>query len=112
MVDQLEQLPVISNYAGKPLSFTSLLPMISVEDSPSLRKYWSQRYRLFSRYDQGIQMDKGERERERWRRGESQPHFSAYNFKDSQVGKKENLHVCAQYGCTVDDSDTLWSFLL
>ena len=62
MVDQQEQLPIISNYAGKPLSFTSLLPTISAEDSPTLRKYWSQRYRLFSRYDQGIQMDKGEKE--------------------------------------------------
>lgn len=63
VVNELEQLPVISDYAGQPLSFTSLLPTISAEDSPTLCKYWSQRYRLFSRYDQGIQMDKGESER-------------------------------------------------
>ena len=60
VVNELEQLPVISDYAGQPLSFTSLLPTISAEDSPTLCKYWSQRYRLFSRYDQGIQMDQGE----------------------------------------------------
>ena len=26
---------------------------------PSMRKYWAQRYRLFSKFDQGIKMDKG-----------------------------------------------------
>lgn len=62
VLDELEQLPVVSKcmYAGKTLSFSSLLPTISAEDSFTLKKYWSQRYRLFSRYDQGIKMDKGE----------------------------------------------------
>lgn len=26
---------------------------------PELAKYWAQRYRLFSRYDEGIKLDKG-----------------------------------------------------
>ena len=83
VVNELEQLPVISDYAGQPLSFSSLLPTMSAKDSPALCKYWSQRYRLFSRYDQGIQMDKGETmregeagtkgERERGRGREPQP---------------------------------------
>ena len=31
------------------------------EDMPSdMRKYWAQRYRLFSKFDQGIQMDTGQ----------------------------------------------------
>ena len=75
VVSELEQqLPVVSDYASKPLSFTSLLPTISAEDCPILRKYWSQRYRLFSRYDQGIQMDKGESKR-RVREREREPHL-------------------------------------
>ena len=56
-----DQLPVATSYAGKPLSLSSLMPTMSAESSPSLCKYWSQRYRLFSLYDQGIQMDNGER---------------------------------------------------
>lgn len=27
---------------------------------PELAKYWAQRYRLFSRFDQGIKLDRGE----------------------------------------------------
>ena len=93
MVSQLEQLPVISNYAGKPLLFTSLLPTISAEDSPALHKYWSQRYRLFSKYDQGIHMDKGEGT-ERGREGERErealdmsldPCFGIYNIDKLRV---------------------------
>lgn len=26
---------------------------------PELAKYWAQRYRLFSRYDEGIRLDRG-----------------------------------------------------
>ena len=51
-----QQMP---HYAGKPLSFKSLLPTTSAEHCPTLDKYWSQRYRLFSRYDHGIQLDSG-----------------------------------------------------
>lgn len=76
----VEQLPVISDYAGQPLSFTSLLPTISAEDSPTLCKYWSQRYRLFSRYDQGIQMDQGESKGE----GEREGRFGWVGWRESQ----------------------------
>ena len=58
---QEQQLPVITDYAGKPLSFTSLLPTMTAAQSPTLNKYWSQRYRLFSRYDRGVRMDSGEK---------------------------------------------------
>ena len=49
-------------YAGVPLSFVSLLPATPtiIEDTPSLAKYWSQRFRLFSKYSDGIQLDHGE----------------------------------------------------
>lgn len=57
---KIKQLPSVTNYAGKPLSFSSILPTTSAEESPTLHKYWSQRYRLFNLYDQGIQMDIGE----------------------------------------------------
>ena len=80
VVNDLEQLPVISDYAGQPLSFTSLLPTISAEDSPTLCKYWSQRYRLFSRYDQGIQMDQGESNGE----GEKEGRFGWVWWRESQ----------------------------
>ena len=30
-----------------------------VQEDEELRKYWAQRYRLFSKYDDGVQMDKG-----------------------------------------------------
>ena len=80
VVNDLEQLPVISDYAGQPLSFTSLLPTISAEDSPTLCKYWSQRYRLFSRYDQGIRMDQGESNGE----GEREGRFWGVRWRESQ----------------------------
>lgn len=47
-------------HAGKPIDFTELLPL--VEDKQIQRylsKYWSQRYRLFMKYDGGIKMDRG-----------------------------------------------------
>ena len=28
-----------------------------IRENPSLARYWLQRYRLFSRYDEGIQLD-------------------------------------------------------
>ena len=38
------------------------LPMPpEIVNDPSMHKYWNQRYRLFSKYDAGIQMDKGKR---------------------------------------------------
>lgn len=30
-----------------------------IADDPELSKYWAQRYRLFSRFDEGIQLDRG-----------------------------------------------------
>ena len=35
------------------------LPPAEIADNPELMKYWAQRYRLFSRYDDGIQLDRG-----------------------------------------------------
>ena len=32
---------------------------------PGMRKYWMQRYRLFSRFDEGIKMDKGKEAKRR-----------------------------------------------
>ena len=32
-----------------------------IADDPELKKYWGQRYRLFSKFDEGIQMDKGKK---------------------------------------------------
>lgn len=49
-----------SSYVGQPLTFSQLLPTATVDDTPVLKKYWSQRYRLFSKYDEGICMDNGE----------------------------------------------------
>ena len=49
-----------SPYVGQPLTFSQLLPTATVDDTPALKKYWSQRYRLFSKYDEGICMDNGE----------------------------------------------------
>ena len=49
-----------STYVGQPLTFSQLIPTATVDDTPALKKYWSQRYRLFSKYDEGICMDNGE----------------------------------------------------
>ena len=49
-----------ASYAGMSLSYPPLLPAASVQDTPSLAKYHSQRYRLFSKFDQGVQLDHGE----------------------------------------------------
>ena len=57
-LDESPQSP--STYAGQPLTFSQLIPTATVDDSPTLKKYWSQRYRLFSMYDEGICMDNGE----------------------------------------------------
>ena len=46
-------------FAGKPLSLDDLLPRPHLSPTPELKKYWSQRYRLFSRYDDGVCLDKG-----------------------------------------------------
>ena len=99
VVSELEQqLPVVSDYASKPLSFTSLLPTISAEDCPILHKYWSQRYRLFSRYDQGIQMDKGESKRRvRERERASPPYLSMITCQTLPllITHETNVSVCA-----------------
>lgn len=50
----------VHQYAGQPLSLTKLLPPSVEPASNKMAKYWSQRYRLFSRYDQGVCMDNGE----------------------------------------------------
>ena len=46
-------------FAGKPLPLINLLPCPHLSPSVQLHKYWSQRYRLFSRYDDGICLDRG-----------------------------------------------------
>ena len=47
-------------HIGKPIDFTELLPLAEDEHIQRyLSKYWSQRYRLFMKYDGGIKMDKG-----------------------------------------------------
>lgn len=47
-------------YVGKPIDFTELIPLAEDEQIQRyLSKYWSQRYRLFMKYDDGIKMDKG-----------------------------------------------------
>lgn len=57
-LDESPQSP--STYAGQPLTFSQLIPTATVDETPTLKKYWSQRYRLFSMYDEGICMDNGE----------------------------------------------------
>ena len=47
-------------YAGKAIDFTELLPLADEEIQSHLSKYWSQRYRLFLKYDSGIKMDRGQ----------------------------------------------------
>ena len=51
-------------HAGKRLDFPRLLPLTCPQDTPSLAKYWSQRYRLFSRFNNGIHLDSGKGETE------------------------------------------------
>lgn len=47
-------------HVGKPIDFTELLPLAEDEQIQRyLSKYWSQRYRLFMKYDGGIKMDRG-----------------------------------------------------
>ena len=46
-------------YAGKPLLFSAILPPPHNSPTANLDKYWSQRYRLFSHYDDGICLDQG-----------------------------------------------------
>ena len=46
-------------YAGRPLPLDELLPRPHISPSDQLAKYWSQRYRLFSRYDDGVCLDRG-----------------------------------------------------
>ena len=47
-------------HAGKPINFMELLPVAEDEQIQRyLSKYWSQRYRLFMKYDGGIKMDRG-----------------------------------------------------
>ncbi len=55
-----EVAPVPDQFASLPLSFSDLLPdQYDPQRSPALAKYWSQRYRLFSKFDEGIRMDTG-----------------------------------------------------
>jgi len=35
-----------------------------IKGSPELHKYWNDRYQLFSKYDQGIKLDRGEEHKE------------------------------------------------
>lgn len=32
---------------------------IYIRENPEMKKYWAQRYRIFSRFDEGIKLDKG-----------------------------------------------------
>lgn len=49
-----------SSLAGQTLNLSTLLPPALTSPPPRLAKYWSQRYRIFSQYDQGVRMDEGE----------------------------------------------------
>lgn len=49
---KIKIIPKMTNRCGQPL------PPEIVAD-PELAKYWAQRYRLFSRFDEGIQLDRG-----------------------------------------------------
>ena len=47
-------------YAGKPLCLGDLVPVPHLSpSSDQLAKYWRQRYRLFSHYDDGVCLDRG-----------------------------------------------------
>ena len=46
--------------AGEPLQLSTLLPPLLSSAPPRLAKYWSQRYRIFSKYDEGVRMDQGQ----------------------------------------------------
>ena len=51
---------VFLRYAGQSLAFSDLLPPVAMEPRGShMAKYWSQRYRLFSKFDQGVCLDNG-----------------------------------------------------
>ena len=49
-----------ADYAGQCLCLEDLLPAHGTTSMVHMSKYWSQRYRLFSKYEEGICMDKGE----------------------------------------------------
>ena len=49
----------VREYAGRPLPLDELLPCPHLSPSGQLAKYWSQRFRLFSRYDDGVCLDRG-----------------------------------------------------
>ena len=60
----LEHCPLFLNYhqyAGQSLVMADLLPPPLEPKGCQMLKYWNQRYRLFSKYDQGICMDNGKR---------------------------------------------------
>lgn len=48
---------LLQSYAGHTLSFSGLLPCVNAQDSPRLTKYWAQRFRLFSRFNEGVCLD-------------------------------------------------------
>ena len=60
--DKLDVAPAVNfaDYAGKRLCLEDFLPAHGTTSIVHMSKYWSQRYRLFSKYDEGICMDKGE----------------------------------------------------
>lgn len=82
LINWLQEVLVVC-YAGQPIAFSSLLPSFGItstlssnmetspqlesseptpsvpQTAPSLAKYWSQRYRLFSKFDTGIHLDDG-----------------------------------------------------
>lgn len=55
------QVPKRQKKKQKRKNKVKVLPMpTEIQEDRELRKYWAQRYRLFSKFDQGIIMDKGE----------------------------------------------------
>ena len=50
-------IPLLVEHVKKPSLFTTLQLPKEILENPSLSRYWLQRYRLFSRYDEGIQLD-------------------------------------------------------
>ena len=55
----------VGQFAGVPLDLETVSPPHG-KPSGSLAKYWSQRYRLFSRFDQGVLLDEGKGEVVYW----------------------------------------------
>lgn len=47
----------VTHTNGDTISGSALFPVNEIEKDPNLAKYWTQRYRIFSRFDEGIKLD-------------------------------------------------------